>query len=170
MTEQQMAQGQPQGQEMPQGQPGSQPQGPEQAQGEEGGDQVLDAAIDFVRRALYEAGSADGVNESLSKTRQPIEDMAMLAYELTSLADDKTEGQIPDELLMSLAVAVLSEVAEIAEASGVKLQPSDIASALKIMTLRFVGEMGHDTRSLQDAFNQVSPEQINQLAAEGANV
>jgi hypothetical protein len=170
MTEQQMAQGRPQGQQMPQGQPESQPQGPEQAQGEEGGDPMLDAAIDFVRRALYETGSADGVNESLSKTRQPVEDMATLAYELTSMADEKTEGQIPDEMLMTLAVAVLSEVAEIAEASGVKLQPSDIASALKIMTLRFVGEMGHDTRSLQQAFNQVSPEQINQLAAEDTNV
>lgn len=154
MTEQEMAQ---------QGEPGE-----EQGGGDD--DPMLAAAIDYVKRALYETGSADGVSDSLKRSRQPVEDMATMAYELTSMADEKTEGQIPDELLIGLAVDVLTEVADIAEASGVKLQPSDLASALKIMTLRFLGEMGHDTRQLQEAFNQVSPDQINQLAAEEGNV
>ena len=160
MTEQEMAQ---QGGQQPMQEQGAEEEGPDD-------DPMLDAAIDYVKRALYETGSADGVSETLKKSRQPVEDMATMAYELVSMADEKTEGQIPDELLMTLAVTVLTEVSEIAEASGVKLQPSDLASALKIMTLRFVGEMGHDTRTLQEAFNQVSPEQINQLAAEEGNV
>lgn len=145
-------------------------QSPAPAQGEEAEDPALKTAVDFVKRALYETGSADGVHETMKASRQPMEDMAMLAYELTSIADEKTEGQVPDELLLTLAATVLSEVAEIAEASGVQLRPSDIAGALKIMTLRFAGEMGHDTRELQAAFDQVSPEQIDQLAAEEGNV
>lgn len=149
-------------------QPGAQPEQQADAGGDN--DPALNAAIEFVRRALYETGSADSVHETMKASRQPVEDMAMLAYELTSIADEKTEGQVPDELLLTLAASVLSEVAEIAEASGVQLQPSDIAGALKMMTLRFAGEMGHDTRELQAAFDQVSPEQINQLAAEEGNV
>lgn len=151
-------------------QPGAQPE--QQADAGDDNDPALNAAIEFVRRALYENGSSDSVHATMKASRQPVEDMAMLAYELTSIADEKTEGQVPDELLMTLAVTVLTEVAEIAEASGVQLQPADLASALKIMTLRFVGEMGHDTRQLQEAFNQVSAEQVNQIAAaeEGNNV
>ncbi|MDP1931893.1 MAG: hypothetical protein Q8L60_10590 [Gammaproteobacteria bacterium] len=141
---------------------------PEQDDGAD--DPSLATAIDFVKRALYETGSADSVHATMKVSRQPAEDMALIAYELTSIADEKTEGQVPDELLMTLAASVLSEVAEIAEASGVKLQPSDVASALKIMTLRFLGEMGHDTRELQAAFDQVSPEQVNQIAMEAGDV
>lgn len=154
-------------------QPGQQ-QSPAPAQGEEQGeeadDPALTTAIDFVKRALYETGAADSVHETMKKSQNPSEDMALLTYELTAVADEKTEGQVPDELLLTLAASVLSEVAEIAEASGVKLQPSDVASALKIMTLRFMGEMGHDTRELQAAFDQVSPDQVNQIAAEAGDV
>lgn len=155
-------------------QPGAQ-QGAMDEQSDGENDPALKVAVDFVKRALYEDGAADGINSTMRATRQPIEDMALLAYELTSVADEKTEqetGQaVPDELLMSLAASVLSEVVDIAEASGVQLKPSDIAAALKVMTLRFLGEMGHDTRELQTAFDQVGPEQIDQIAEqEQANV
>jgi hypothetical protein len=125
------------------------------------------AAIEFVKSALYESGAADQVNAVLQKSQDPVDEMANLAYELVAIADEKTEGEVPDDLLILLASTVLSEVAEIAEASGVELQASDIASALKMMILRFVGEQGHDTRALHEAMNQISPEQINQMAAEG---
>jgi hypothetical protein len=143
------------------------PQAPEeQAEQSDENDPALKTAINFVKRALYETGAADGIHETMKKSQNPAEDMALLAYELTAVADEKTGGQVPDELLISLAATVLAEISDIAEASGVQLQPADVASALKIMILRFAGEMGHDTRELQAAFDQVSPDQINQMAAQ----
>lgn len=124
------------------------------------------AAVEFAKAALYESGAADQVNSVMKQSQEPIDEMANIAYELTAVADEKTEGQVPDELIVLLASTILAEVAEIAEASGVKLQPSDIASALKMMILRFVGEQGHDTQELHAAMNQISPEQINQMAME----
>lgn len=124
------------------------------------------AAVEFVKTALYESGASDQVNELVKKSQSPIDDLANMAYELTSIADEKTDGQVPDELLVLLASTVLAEVSEIAEASGVQLQAADVASALKMMILRFVGEQGYDTRELHAAMNQVSPDEINKLAAE----
>ena len=125
------------------------------------------AAVEFVKTALYEQGAADQVSSVVKKSKSPVDDIANFAYELTSIADEKTNGEVPDELLVLLGSTVLAEIAEIADASGITLQPADIASALKMMILRFMGEQGYDTRQLHEAMNQISPEQINQMAQEG---
>lgn len=127
---------------------------------------AFQAAVEFAKTALYQEGAADQVHEVLVKSPDPVEELANIAYEMTSIADEKTEGGVPDELLVLLAGTMLEEVAGIAEASGIQLQPSDIAGALKNMILRWVGEQGHDTRQLQEAMDRVSPEEINRLAAE----
>lgn len=149
-----------------------QPQAGQQPAPDDGSDEnnpQFVEAVNVVKRSLYETGAADNVSEVMATSDSPAEDAAMLAYELVVAADEMTEGAVPDELVVLLAATVLSEVVEIAEASGVQMQPADIAESMKLMILRYVGESGHDTTELQQAMDQVSPEQFNEMAmAEGA--
>lgn len=122
-------------------------------------------AMQFAMEVLYSKGEAKNVATTLqAKGDSPAQALADTAYEITSIVDEKTEGRVPDELLVLLASRILEEVADIAEAAGFKLQPADIAEALKQMILRFLGEQGVDTTQLQAAMDQVDPAEFNKLA------
>lgn len=125
-------------------------------------------ALKFAMQALYQNGAADGVAKSLRTSRDPVEGLSNTAYEITSIVEERTEGAVPDELFALLATKILEEVADIGEAAGVQYKPSDIALALKTMILRYLGEQGMDTTQLQQAMDQVDPEEFNRMAtAEG---
>jgi hypothetical protein len=163
-------------------QPGMEQPMPEQAMGEEqmpegemeegeGPDPDTDPgynqAMEFAMEALYGQAAAKDIAKSLKAGGDPVESLANTAYEIVTIVDERTEGAIPDELLVLFAAKILEEVAEIGEAAGVAMQPSDVALALKQMILRFLGEQGVDTSQLQQAMDQVDPEEFNQAAMEG---
>jgi hypothetical protein len=58
---------------------------------------------------------------------------------------------------MLLAIKVLTEVGDIAEAAGIQVTAAEISGAFKTMLLRFLGENGMDTTQLQQAMDQVDP-------------
>lgn len=120
-------------------------------------------ALRFAMQALYENGAADGVAQSLRTASDPVEGLANTAYEIVSIVDERTEGAVPDELFALLGTKILEEVADIGEAAGVKYKGSDIALALKTMILRYLGEQGMDTTQLQQAMDQVDPEEFNRM-------
>jgi hypothetical protein len=124
-------------------------------------------AMEFAMDAMYGQGAAKDMAKSLKSGGNPVDSLANTAYEVVSIVDERTDGAIPDELLVLFATRILEEVAEIAEAAGVPVQPADIALALKQMILRFLGEQGVDTTQLQQAMDQVNPEEFNQAAMEG---
>ena len=123
-------------------------------------------AMAFSMEALYGKEAAKNVAKSLTTGGDPVDALANTAYEIVSIVDERTEGAIPDELLVLFASRILEEVAEIAEAAGVQVRPSDVALALKQMILRFLGEQGVDTSQLQQAMDQVDPEEFNRAGAE----
>ena len=127
-------------------------------------------AMAFSMEALYGKEAAKNVAKSLQTGGNPVDALANTAYEIVSIVDERTEGAIPDELLVLFASRILEEVAEIAEAAGVEMRPSDVALALKQMILRFLGEQGVDTTQLQQAMDQVDPEEFNRLEAEEQEV
>lgn len=127
-------------------------------------------AVQFAMEAMYGQKAAKQIATSLKTARDKVEGMANTAYEIVSIVDERTEGAIPDELIAAFATFVLEEVAEIADAAGVDVQPSDVALALKQMILRFLGEQGVDTTQLQQAMDQVDPEEFNRMAQEGGGV
>jgi hypothetical protein len=120
-------------------------------------------AMAFSMEALYSKEAAKNVAKSLKTGGDPVESLANTAYEIVSIVDERTEGAIPDELLVLFASKILEEVAEIGEAAGVQYKPSDVALALKQMILRFLGEQGVDTTQLQQAMDQVDPEEFNKV-------
>lgn len=121
-------------------------------------------ATQFAMEALYANKAANDIAKALRTAPDKVEAMANTAYEIVSITDEKTDGVVPDELLAAFATFVLEEVAEIAEAAGIEVKPSDVALALKQMILRFLGEQGVDTTQLQQAMDQVDPEEFNRMA------
>ena len=67
---------------------------------------------------------------------------------------------------MEFARQILQEVADIAEAAGIQLKGSEIATAMKQMILRYVGEQGMDTTQLSAAMDDVDPAEFDRMAEE----
>ena len=126
------------------------------------------AALEFAMTALYSEKAAKDIAISLRANQDPVDALSNTAYEIMSIIDERTEGTVPDELLALLATNILEEVASIAEAANIPVKPSDLALALKQMILRFLGEQGVDTTQLQQAMDQVDPEEFNLMAAQEA--
>lgn len=137
---------------------------------EEGGnsgaekDENYIAALKLAMQALYKNGAAEHVAKVLSTAKDKVEAMANTAYEMTAVVDERTEGKVPDGLFALLAMRILNEVSSIAIAAHIDIEPSDIATALKTMILRYLGEQGHDVSQLQQAMDQVDPNEFNKMA------
>jgi hypothetical protein len=156
-----MQQGPAPEEQMPAGQPPAgemEDEGPEDTEG-------IDAAVNEARRVLYKDGGAENVAKAMKSARTPSEGAAMLAYDLTAAAMEKT-GVDNEENLAAVAMAVLEEVADIAEAVGMPLKNSDLADAMKQMILRLVEETGADAAELRAAMDQVDPAQFDQMEEE----
>ena len=143
---------------------------PEQQAGPEkdASDPGYQAALEFAMTALYSEKAAKDIAISLRANKDPVDALSNTAYEIMSIIDERTEGAVPDELLALLATNILEEIASIAEAANIPVKPSDLALALKQMILRFLGEQGVDTTQLQQAMDQVDPEEFNLMAAQEA--
>lgn len=123
-------------------------------------------AMTFAMEALYKNKAATQIADGLRKANDKVDAMANTTYDIVSIVDERTDGSVPDELLALFASRVLEEVADIADAAGIEVKPSDVALALKQMILRFLGEQGVDTTQLQQAMDKVDPEEFNRMAAE----
>lgn len=134
-------------------------------------DPAFQQALTLAYEALYKNAAAKDVAKQLKLQGGDLAaNMADVAYNITSIVDERTEGAVPDEMLVPLAMQVLEEVGEIADAAGLDPQPEDIAIAFKTMILRYLGEQGVDTTQLQQAMDQVDPAVFRQAAEEGGEV
>lgn len=148
--------------------PGGQPPQDPAAQQDDGTDETdpnFQQALKFAMDALYKGGAAKQIAEQIRKAQDVPETLADAAYNIVTITDEKTQGKIPDQLLVLFASNILEEVADIADAAGIKLKPADIALALKNMILRYLGENGVDTTQLSAAMDKVDPEEFNKHAA-----
>lgn len=123
-------------------------------------------ALEIALQALYEAGAAEDVAQALVSAPDPVEGLANTAYEMVSVASERSDPPIDEEYLPLLAIVLLQELSDIAEAAGKPYQPSQVAEALKQMTLRFLQEQGADIGQLQAAMDQVDPAAFDQVGAE----
>lgn len=150
--------------------PAGLPMGKEMAEGaeaEEGPGEdnpVFQQALTYAYETLYRNDAAKDVAKQLQAAPSLADGMADVAYNITSILDERTDGEVPDELLVPLAMQVLEEVGEIADAAGLEPQPEDVATAFKTMILRYLGEQGIDTTQLQQAMDQVDPTEFRKLA------
>lgn len=148
----------------PQAQAGGMPAEQMGAGEAEGGEEQLNLedpaflqAVELTMQALYAKGAAQDVAKQIRAAQDPVQGLSDIAYEMTSVVDEQTQGQVPDELIMMLAIKVLTEVGDIAEAAGITITAPQIAAAFKNMLLRFLGENGVDTSQLDQAMSQIDP-------------
>ena len=114
-------------------------------------------AMRFAMSVLYEQDAADDVAKQLKAGQNKVDSLANIAYEITTTVDEKTEGQVPDDLIALLGMAILNEVIDIAEAMKLGVTPAEAAGAFKQMLLRYLGENGVDTPQLQQSMDQIDP-------------
>lgn len=119
-------------------------------------------AVDFAMKALYENEAAKDVARQLRAASDPAEGIADVAYNITATVDERTEGEVPDELLGLLGMTILQEVAEIADAAGVDTSDETVSNAFKIMILRYLRENGVETNQLQQAMDSIDPSAIEE--------
>jgi hypothetical protein len=119
-------------------------------------------ALKFAMSVLYEKDAADDVAKQLSSGQDKVDALANIAYDLTTTVDEKTQGQVPRELIALLGMAILKEVVDIAEALKLGITPKDAADAFKQMLLRYLGENGVDTSQLQQSMDKIDPKVFEQ--------
>ena len=127
-----------------------------------------DEGMAIVRKALYGAEAARDMAKALKSAQDPAQGLADAAYQMVTIADEATQGSIPDERLIQFASEVLGEVVDIATAAGVEVKGAQITKAVQIMLLRYVSEQGLDTTQLQAAMSQVDPEKVGAALDKGA--
>lgn len=165
----QKSMGAPDGAEEKQEQTQGMPQENEAAEGgADENDPAFKGALEYAMKVLYEEQAAKDVSQSLKSAPSVSQGMADVAYDITSIVDEKTQGAVPDELLVLLGMRILEEIAEIADASGLNPSTADVAQSFKTMLLRFLQENGVDTAQLQQAMDQVDPSVFEQGAEQGA--
>tara|TARA_R110000868_G_scaffold121335_3_gene321832 strand:+ start:1364 stop:1807 length:444 start_codon:yes stop_codon:yes gene_type:complete len=121
-------------------------------------------AMKFMLQVLYEKGAAKSIAEQLRLARDKVDALANISYDITSTVDERTKGAVPRELIGLLAMAVLKEVTDIAQAAKIDVSPQDAAGAFKTMLLRYLGENGVDTSQLQQGMDQIDPSVFSQGA------
>lgn len=132
-------------------------------------EQQLEAFMQEVQRGLYENEAAMDVARSLRAAEAVPTQLATLAYDMTAVVDEKTQGALDEDLIVAAGLSVLGEIVEVAEAAGVKIGGRDIALATRIMLQRLAEEAGADPAELTAAFNTVNPDELGaQLDAEMA--
>ena len=120
-------------------------------------------ALQFAMTAMYKSGASKHIAEQLrAQSDNAAEALANVAYEIVSMANERVGG-IDEELLMLFAGYILEEVADIGHAAGVAIKPSDLGEAIKLMTLRWLGENGYDTSELQGAMDKFDTGAMDEL-------
>jgi hypothetical protein len=129
-------------------------------------DPTFQQALALAMESLYSNEAAMDVSQQLKSAQNLQDALANVSYDITVVIDERTNSDVPDELLVPLAMKVLEEVVEIAEASGLSPTPQDVALAFKQMILRFLQEQGVDTSQLDQAMNEVDPSVFSKIAEE----
>lgn len=122
-------------------------------------------ALKFAMSVLYEQDAADDVAKQLNSGQDKVDALSNIAYDLTTTVDEKTQGQVPRELIALLGMAILKEVVDIAEAMKLGITSKDAADAFKQMLLRYLGENGVDTSQLQQSMDKIDPKVFEQQGA-----
>lgn len=115
-------------------------------------------AVELAHKALYADGAAEDLAKAIRAADDPIDELANAAYEIVSMIDEKSP--VPDELLISFALEVMTEVAEVAQAAGIQIQGAQVSQAVKVMIKRYAAESGMDASQLEQAMGQVDDAQL----------
>jgi hypothetical protein len=136
--------------------------GANEAQPEQQGSPEVDQAMDMVRAKLYDENIADGIAEALLSSDDVAAGVAQQAQMLLSVADEVSQGSVPDEDYMLFALELMSEVIEIAQAAGIEVRGRDIGVAMRTFITGVVESVGGDPSQLSAAMEQVNVDEMGE--------
>lgn len=145
---------------------GEQPEQGDASDADEESSPIFQQALAYAYEVLYKGEAAKDVAKQLKAAPSVADGMADVAYNITSIVDERTNGEIPAELIGVMGMRILEEVAEIADAAGLSPTAEDVGGAFKTMLLRYLGEQGVDTSQLQQAMDQVDPSVFREAEAQ----
>ena len=123
-------------------------------------------AKELAMSKLYEEGAAQEIGKALQKAPSLLQGLVEQSLVLFSSVDEATNGSVPDNLLLLLGLDMLNEVAEIANAAGLPVDPKTIAAAVQQFILAVVEDLGGDTSQVQQAMSQLDPGQVGNALAQ----
>lgn len=131
-------------------------------------DPAFQQALTYAYEALYRNEAAKDVAKQLKAAPDVSKGMSDVAYQIVQVVDERTDGNVPDDMLGLLAMSILQEVGEIAEAAGLNPSPDDVAKSFKDMILRYMQDQGADVSQLSQAMDQVDPAVFREGTQTGA--
>jgi hypothetical protein len=133
---------------------------PEDETGEDEGpgidDPAYQEALKVAMATLYKQGAAPS----------PAQGLADSAYKMTQIVDEQTGGNVPEDLLGALAVQLLGETAEVAEAAGLTIDGKTIAEATRLMLEMYLDDSGADPAQVQQIKQQMAALPADQVGAQ----
>lgn len=139
---------------------------------EEGGDgpgiddPAYQEALKVAMATLYKQGAAKALAQSLRAAPSPAQGLADSAYKMTQIVDEQTGGNVPEDLLGALAVQLLGETAEVAEAAGLQIDGKTIAEATRLMLEMYLDDSGADPAQVQQIKQQMAALPADQVGAQ----
>lgn len=117
-------------------------------------------AMDMVMAKLYDEDISDGIAKAINQSDDKAKAIVEQAKLLLDLADDATQGSVPDELYLPFAFDVFSEVVEIAQAAGTPISGSVVATATREFITVVVEDLGGDLTQVKEAMAQINPDEL----------
>lgn len=131
-------------------------------------DQALGEALSMVQEKLYDGNVADGIAQALQSAPDPISGLVDQATTLLGVSEELTQGVVPDEAFMMFAIALMGEVVEIGQASGMEITGRDIAEAMRRFIQTAVESMGGDTSQIAEVMNSVNVDEVGAALEQAA--
>lgn len=127
---------------------------------------AYEEAVELVQTKLYDENLADGIGEAIMTADDKVQAVADQALTLASLVDEATGGSVPDDMVLTLGLEILGEVAEIAEQVGAQLGGREIAAAARMFIAEAVKGMGGDAADIEQAMAAVGDDQVGAVLEE----
>lgn len=113
-------------------------------------DDAVQQVVTGAMELLYRHKTLNQIVQSIAQAGDVAQGLADATYQLMTILDDKSGGQIPEEALIPSAIEILGLIAEDYEkVSGQPVAGRDIAVASQKMLIRFFQENGVDTAEVQ---------------------
>lgn len=147
----------------PQGQQPTEDEGPIQdseATPEE--QQEFDKAMVAVGRILYKAGLIEKFALQIKESNDPAGTLADLTSTVVKTVDEKSQGMIPETMLVPVATDTLGMLAEGAIAAGAKLNGTDVAKAAQYLIENFMQEFGASEEEVSQMRSMIDTNSVGQ--------
>lgn len=149
-------------------------QAAERSQGMDGGEDDIDdesmknpayrKARELMLSKLYEEGAAQGVAQAIAQAQSVVQGLVDQSMSLGQVMDDVTQGSVPDDLVLSFMLDITQEVVDIANASGIKVQPADMAQAVQEVLAQTIEAFGGDASQVRQEMGSIDPNEVGAAA------